>query len=422
MGAKKFLLGSLLVNAGLAAVVLWPRPKLPTTAETVTPSPEPVAEERPIERKTALVAPPSKALHWNQVESSDFQQYMANLRAVGCPEETIRDLLIAEVNKLYAPKFAALMAQTQQYDYWKPSSKKARQGLTKQLDVLRTEKRELLKTLLGIDSDPHEQWANITADQLVEQGRFAFLSAEKQKQLRDILARYDLSGDIDPKKIRQNRRDELAQVLSPEELYQFDLRDSNAADSVRGRFGDADLSEAEYKKLFDLRKAYEDAVGASADYSDPEKMRKRSEARKLLDEAYKNALGDQRMEEIARQTDPGWRSLTQIGQQYNLDQQTLDRAYSMQQAAAQQMAQLFSDPNLPRDDRRKAMDAITAELQQNMATVLGAGPAQELQKAGPQITFSTGAGDAFTISTMPRGAVSAPAGGSLLIDRRIKQP
>ena len=418
MGAKRFLLGSVFLNAMLAVALVWPRHKEQAPPEPAATPAENVIERRTIESKPALVVTQSKAFHWGQVESSDFRQYMANLRSIGCPEETIRDVVIAEINKLYAPKFAALMSQAQHYDYWKPSSKKAREGLAKQMDALRVEKRELIKTLLGIDSDPHEQWANITVDQLVEQGRFAFLSAEKQKQVRDILAKYDLAQDVDPKKMREKRREELAQVLSPEELYEFDLRDSNAADSLRGRFGDANLTEAEFKKLFDLRKAYEDAVGASADYSDPDKMRKRSEARKVLEEAYKNALGDQRMEEIARQNDPGWRSLTQIGQQYNLDQQTLDRAYAMQQAAGQQIAQLFSDQNLPREDRRKAMDAITAELQQNMASVLGAGPAQELQKTGPQITYSTG-GDSFTISTMPRGPISAPAGASLLINRRV---
>src|SRR5689334_24812217 len=40
--------------------------------------------------------------------------------------------------------------------------------------------------------------SNITADQLVEQGRFGFLSAEKQKAVREILARYQSSEDMDP--------------------------------------------------------------------------------------------------------------------------------------------------------------------------------------------------------------------------------
>ena len=418
MSTKWLLVGSVALNAILAAVLLLPKQQHETAAADAAGQPEAGVTATPAATKVVTVSAPSKSFHWSQLESSDFQQYMANLRAVGCPEETIRDLLIAEVNKLYAPKFAALMAQTQQYEYWKPTSRKSREALNKQLEALRGEKRELLKTLLGIDSDPSEQWANITADQLVEQGRFGFLSAEKQKQVREILGRYELNNEMDPRRARDQRRQELAQVLSPAELYQFDLRDSNAADSVRGRFGQADLSEAEYKKLFDLRKAYEDEVGAVADYNDPEKMRKRSEARKLLDDAYKTALGDDRMKEVNRQQDPGWRSLTQVGQQFNLNSQTLDQAYQLQQAAGEQMGRLISDPNLPRDDRRRAMDAINTELQRSMAAVLGDDAYQEFRKSRPQISFST-AGDSFMLPSLPAAGINAPAGATVIVKDRV---
>lgn len=407
MSAKKLLLGSVVLNAALAGVLLWPKERRQGPQEAVAPMAETSSESRPADTKVVTVTVPAGAFRWHQLESSDFQQYMANLRGIGCPEETIRDLVIAEVNKLYAPKFAALMAQAQHYDYWKPASKKSRESLGKQLEALRMEKRELLKTLLGIDSDPNEQWANVTVDELVEQGRFAFLSSEKQKLLHEILARYELNGDTDPRRTREKRREELAQVLSPEELYQFELRDSNAADSVRSRFGQADLAEAEYRKLYDLRKAYEDEVGAIADNSDPEKMRKRSEARKVLDEAYKTALGEERMKEVSRQQDPGWRSLAQVGQQFNLDQQTLDRAYEFQQIAGDQMGKLLSDPNLPRDERRNAMDLINAELQRNLAGILGQGAYDAFQKA-PRTTFTIGGGDSFVLPAVPGRPVAVP--------------
>jgi hypothetical protein len=419
MNAKKLLVGSVLVNAGLAAALLWPKQTRETAPEAAAPEPETVSAVRSAETKVVTVTTPSaKTFRWHELETSDFHQYMANLRAIGCPEETIRDLVIAEINKLYEPKFAALMAQTQQYDYWKPASRKSREALGKQLDALRAEKRDLLRALLGIEGDPNEQWANISPDELVAQGRFAFLSAEKQKLVREIMARYETKDDVDPRRMREKRREELAQALSPEELYQFELRDSNAADSVRSRFGQADLTEAEYKKLYDLRKAYEDEVGAVANNSDPEKMRKRSEARKLLDEAYKNALGEERLKEINRQQDPGWRSLTQVGQQFNIDQATLDRAYDFQQMAGEQMSKLFSDSNLPREERRKAVDLINAELQRNMAAVLGETAYQEFRNNNGQMTFSTG-GDSFVLPGMSPRSIKGPASSSIIINRRV---
>jgi len=45
-----------------------------------------------------------KGFNWESVESPDYKQYIANLRSVGCPEETIRDIIRADVNTLYEEK------------------------------------------------------------------------------------------------------------------------------------------------------------------------------------------------------------------------------------------------------------------------------------------------------------------------------
>jgi hypothetical protein len=416
MQAKTILIGSVVVNLALVGALAL-RPK---------PVPPPQSAPGSGDSNRAVIAQKSRApvvikerdsFQWHQIETADFEQYIANLRAIGCPEETIRDLVIAEVNKLFAPKFATLAAQTHQFAYWKPNSKKPREALQKQLDVLRAEKRDLIKTLLGVDGDPNEQWVKVTAEELVEQGKFGFLSPEKQAAIRQILEKYRLSdmSESGNKKQREQRRQELGQVLTPDELYQFDLRDSNTSQSVRSRFGAADLTEDEYKKLFDLRKAYEDQVGAIADNSDPEKMRQRGERRSQLEQEYADALGEQRMKEVQREQDPQWRALNQVAQQHGLDQQTLMRAYDYQQIASEQVAKLFGDPNLPRENRRAAMDQINAELQRNLAAVMGETAYNEFRKAGPGFYFSTGR-DTLTISGLGAGP------GEVMFRDRVVQP
>src|SRR6266404_5314233 len=42
--------------------------------------------------ESALTNAP-KAFDWLALESADYRQYIANLRAAGCPEQTIRDLI-----------------------------------------------------------------------------------------------------------------------------------------------------------------------------------------------------------------------------------------------------------------------------------------------------------------------------------------
>src|SRR5882757_2123017 len=43
---------------------------------------------------------------WQQLESPDYQAYVTNLRDVGCPEQTIRDIIIADVNAMYTRRRA----------------------------------------------------------------------------------------------------------------------------------------------------------------------------------------------------------------------------------------------------------------------------------------------------------------------------
>ena len=45
---------------------------------------------------------PAPVFRWSQLESTNYRTYMANLRAIGCPEQTIRDIVTADVHALYA--------------------------------------------------------------------------------------------------------------------------------------------------------------------------------------------------------------------------------------------------------------------------------------------------------------------------------
>ena len=44
---------------------------------------------------------------WSELESPDYAKYIANLRDIACPEQTIRDIIIADVNALYARRQAS---------------------------------------------------------------------------------------------------------------------------------------------------------------------------------------------------------------------------------------------------------------------------------------------------------------------------
>ena len=68
-------------------------------------------EKTPASQPTAVAAPsptpqptaPAPApLTWQAIEADDYPTYIANLRKIGCPEETIQDIIKADVKSLCA--------------------------------------------------------------------------------------------------------------------------------------------------------------------------------------------------------------------------------------------------------------------------------------------------------------------------------
>ena len=106
MNTKRLLIASLVLNAllvGAEAYLLTQdaddlryRPPLvlcinharPVTVEQTAPAAQ-------------LVTNALRSLNWRRVESEDYAQYVARLRSLGCPEQTICEIVTADVNEMF---------------------------------------------------------------------------------------------------------------------------------------------------------------------------------------------------------------------------------------------------------------------------------------------------------------------------------
>ena len=94
-------LTSILLNLVLLGVGGWRLAGKPTP-----PQPAPIISNEPIPTPSAA----TPAFRWSQLEAGDYPTYIARLRAIGCPEETIRDLITADVASQYEEKRRQLLA------------------------------------------------------------------------------------------------------------------------------------------------------------------------------------------------------------------------------------------------------------------------------------------------------------------------
>src|SRR5262249_8431733 len=69
----------------------WDKQHSSSTTPATFPARQPVS---------AAARPFSVSFQWSQLESEDYPTYIANLRAIGCPERTIRDIVAADLHAL----------------------------------------------------------------------------------------------------------------------------------------------------------------------------------------------------------------------------------------------------------------------------------------------------------------------------------
>jgi hypothetical protein len=100
---------SLMVNLGLVVLAVCLMRSLrrgaedrsvPATSLHDTNSPaQEIIESAPLRSRPQ----PQPHFQWSQLESSDYRTYIANLRAIDCPEQTIRDIVTADLESNYSP-------------------------------------------------------------------------------------------------------------------------------------------------------------------------------------------------------------------------------------------------------------------------------------------------------------------------------
>jgi len=110
---------SLLANAALAGLVVWLsrpehfRPASATSTPAESTAPE-IKADAPsaIPSTTAACPTVAQPFNWSQLESTDYPTYIANLRRIGCPEQTIRDIMAADLDSAYYARRRQVLEQS----------------------------------------------------------------------------------------------------------------------------------------------------------------------------------------------------------------------------------------------------------------------------------------------------------------------
>ena len=369
--ARKGLLLSLAGNLLLAAAVVW-------AVAWRKPAPAVIALD------PSVPAGPATAAQWQQIRATDYAAYVRNLRALGCPEASIIDLVVGEVTAQFTERLRAQAPQGP-YRFWESASpaSAAERARLRQLQMsLEQERRELLVQLLGPgalramakyrpwnDADPQlEQLA------FLPEGKRAQLLAIDQKFIEPAAEEVALMSEAALQRVaaeRERQRAEIAALLSPQELEELDLRKSETAQRLRDELRGFAASEAEFRQLFRVRRAYEATLATNTDVRDPNVLEVRIQAERRFAEEARAALGEQRYGEYQRARDPDFKNALQLTQFYSLPDDVATRVYDLKRDVDARAEAISANAALSEARRRELLAQIQNDTERTLQSLFG---------------------------------------------------
>jgi len=321
----------------------------------------------------------SKRFTWQSMESSDYKQYAANLRSIGCPEGTLRDILRADVNQLYEEKKKQIRREAPKFEYWR-KEKEFLPGVGREawLGMLALdEERDSVLRSLGIEPDQRKRAAKSSN---AFEWMLVFLDDDKKAKILRLRNELDdklavrQEGSLDVRGIevlRKEMEDSIRRLLTPEEALQYDLRMSETASSVRQQLQGFEPTEDEFVSIFNLRKTVDDEANLSTGNDSAAERTRRQEAEKQRKEQIKQLLGPQRFADYEMALETGFQFMYIAIKQAGLGTTEARQIYAMKQVVEEQAAQIRNDPGIGADQRSAALETIRQESEKSIQALLG---------------------------------------------------
>jgi hypothetical protein len=163
------------------------------------------------------------------------------------------------------------------------------------------------------------------------------------------------------------------QLLTPAELAELQLRESDVADWA-GSLPGFDPTEDEWRSMTGLRSQYEESQRelANPGLTDEERTARQNELQANFDRALKDALDPDRFAQYQLANNDQYQALHNVTQRYGLPDSVATQSLGVQQTAQTQAEQVRANSNLSPEARQSALNAIRQESEQTLAQILGA--------------------------------------------------
>lgn len=384
MKPPSFLAVSLMSNLVLAAVLVVLRQSPPAKLDGQSPatSPPPVlTAAKPI---SATTARPGVASLWSLIASSDYHQYLAQLRAVGCPEWLIRDILVAAIDDSYQQKTKSDLVSLPPW-MGADQRRQASRSRSAKLFALRQEKRALVKSLLGYEWDSHAD--DVWNQDLLTSLMWGFLPDEKVLPVLFLRDKYTEAAQairedanyilIDEDRARLQAlyaglEADLAGQLDAAEFDEFQLRAQQGFLLFYDiNFDGVQISGEELRELVRRSKPFKDMAQNEFVPDRPGSEAEQAGRKAAFEAEVKSLLGPQRFAAYQRAQDFNFREILAFARRNQLSQAAAVSVYEARRNADEQAAEIQKDGTLSPEERATALTVLKATAMNAISPALG---------------------------------------------------
>jgi hypothetical protein len=344
---------------------------------------------QPAPAKAGAAAPRSASPRklWPLLATEDLPALISRLRAAGFPPEVIREIVGAEVDARYRPRIRAFSEPDPNVPFWKapPTSFSMNSARLEEYQQLFRERSRVMRELLA---DPALAGDDSTAEQ---RRRFGDLPREKIDALQRIeddyvemmsAVRAAANGIILPEDraklalLAREKRADLASVLSPAELADYEMRSSPITGLLRDMLGEFRATAAEYRAIFDLHKAMNEKFPYNSGAGFGNNFNERRQAQQELDSQLRAQIGEARFNDYLRESSDDFQQLRRLTQKESLPADTAVRAFDLRNSVSRDSLRIAEDSTLSVDQKRTALAALAQSTRSQLLSLLGgAGPA-----------------------------------------------
>jgi len=355
-----------------------------------------IATNAPVENTNQVVAPQvvlsQRKFGWQQMESdeqtktNEYRTYLDSLRAVGCPEDKVRYIVMADINELFGKK---RLKAAVDYDppWWRTEPEPSVAGaLQEKGRTLEEERRALIEKYLGTDALELEKgeamlWSNVQltgpvlgnlppevhnvvqeiCGKSIERHQGAFWARINEGQPLNA---------VEMARLREQTRSDLRKVLNADGMEEFLLRYSHNAHQLRNELRGFDPTADEFRKILRATDSFDHQL--QLEFGGLEVLSQQQRERHLAqrDAAIRDALGPKRYQDYLLVKDPLYRQAQMMAQQYGAPPKAIMPIYQMSKANEGRRQKILNDAALTAQQKSEALNAVNQEQMRTVQQIV----------------------------------------------------